>query len=94
MKVQGKLTTINLTQKVSERFQKRDFILTTEANTPYPQTILFELQQDRCDIIDAYNVGQDVEVDYNLKGRQWTDPMGEIKTFNTLVVWKIQPVNN
>lgn len=94
MQVHGQITTINLTEKVSERFSKREFVLTTDQSTPYPQTILFELQQDKCDIIDAYNVGQEVSVDFNLKGRQWTNPQGEVKTFNTLSAWKIQPVNN
>jgi hypothetical protein len=94
MQVTGEIKTINLTENVSEKFKKREFVLITDKSTQYPQTILFELQQDKCDIIDAYSVGQEVSVDYNLKGRQWTNTQGEVKTFNTLSVWKIQPVNN
>lgn len=87
------IKSIGETVTVSEKFQKREFVLETDGNTPYPQFIPFELQQTSCDIIDAYKEGQDVSVDYNLKGRQWTNPQGEIKTFLTLQAWKIQPVN-
>lgn len=90
----GVIKSIGKTQQVSEKFQKREFVLELEAGTSYPQTVLFELQQASCDIIDSYYEGQAVRVDYNLKGRQWTDKEGAVKTFNTLQCWKIQPVNN
>ena len=88
----GIIHRIEDTIKVSDNFQKRQFILTVDADKPYPQYIPFELQQTSCDIIDAYQVGQDVSVDYNLKGREWNGPQG-IKYFLTLQAWKIQPVN-
>jgi single-strand DNA-binding protein len=86
----GTIKSIGDTIQVSEKFKKREFVIETEEN--YPQFILFELNQDRCDIIDAYQIGQKVTVEYNLKGRQWTNNQGEVKTFNTLQVWKIQPL--
>lgn len=93
MNITGTIKTINLTQQVSEKFSKREFVLETNTDTPYPQTILFELQQQSTDIIDAYEVGQEVTVEFNLKGRQWANDQGEVKTFNTLQCWKIQPIN-
>ena len=93
MEITGKLKTINLTQQVSDKFQKREFVVETDLHTDYPQTILLELSQDKCDIIDAYEVGQDIKVEFNLRGRQWTNQQGEVKTFNTLSAWKIQPLN-
>lgn len=92
MQLHGSIHSIKQTQKVSDKFQKREFILVTEESTPYPQYVTFELQQDKCDIIDAYHSGQQISVDFNIRGRLWNGPEGE-KAFNTLVCWKIQPVN-
>ena len=93
MQVHGEIKTIRNTELVSEKFAKREFVLIIDQNTPYPQTIQLELQQDKCDIIDAYNEGQQVSVDFAIRGREWTDNTGNVKVFNTLVAWKIQPVN-
>jgi hypothetical protein len=87
----GVILSIGETQTVGANFTKRPFVLMTDETTQYPQYVEFELQGDRCDMIDAYQVNQKVVIDYNLKGRQWTNPQGQLKTFNTLVCWKIQP---
>lgn len=93
MQIHGEITSINETDVITETFCKRDFVVTIDQNKPYPQTIKFELHNDRCDIIDAYKVGQEVSVDFELKGRQRTDKNGQLQTFNTLLAWKIQPIN-
>lgn len=93
MQVHGLIDSIGTEEQVSEKFRKREFVLIIDHDKTYPQTILFELHQDKTDIIDAYKVGQIVSVDFNLKGRQWKDKNGDTKTFNSLVAWKIQPVN-
>lgn len=92
MQVHGTILSIGHTQQVSDKFSKREFVLTIDQDKPYTQTVQFELHQTSTDIIDAYREGQEVSVDFNLKGRQWNGPEGT-KTFNTLVAWKIQPVN-
>lgn len=93
MQVHGTIKSISETQTVSDRFKKREFVVTTEENTPYPQTVLFEMNQDKCDVLNQYKEGQEVSVDFNIRGRQWTDPQGAVKTFNTLQAWRIQLVN-
>lgn len=93
MDVTGTIDSIGEETQVSDKFRKREFVLMIDHKTQYPQTILFELQQDRVDLIDPYKVGQEVSVSFNLKGRQWTSPQGEVKTFIQLVAWKIQSVN-
>jgi len=80
--------------QVTDSFKKREFILTTDNSSQYPQEISFQLSQAKTDLIDPYKVGQEVEVSYNLRGRAWTNPQGEVKYFNTLDAWKIQPVGN
>jgi len=60
-------------------------------NPQYPEFIKFELIQDKCDLIDNLKVDQEVDVHFNLKGRKWTDPQGEVKYFNSLQAWRIDP---
>ena len=76
--------------KVSEKFTKRMFILNTAGD--YPQEIEFQLSQNNCGLIDAFGIGQEINVNYNLRGRKWTNPQGEDKYFNTLDVWKIEQI--
>jgi hypothetical protein len=89
MEVTGVLKAKFDTQKVSERFQKREFVLTTEGNTPYPQHVSFQLTQDKCNLLDQYNVGDEMKVQFNLRGREWNGPQG-VKYFNTLEAWRIE----
>lgn len=80
------------TQKVSDRFQKREFVLTTESNTPYPQHVSFQVTQDKCNILDQFNAGDELRVQFNLRGREWNGPQG-VKYFNTLEAWRIEKTN-
>jgi len=89
MEVIGTLKVKMETQKVSDRFQKRDFVLTTEANTPYPQHVSFQVTQDKCTMLDAFNEGDEIKVQFNLRGREWNGPQG-IKYFNTLEAWRLE----
>lgn len=89
MEVTGTLKAKFETTKVNDRFQKREFILTTEANTPYPQHVSFQVTQDKCAMLDQYNPGEELRVQFNLRGREWNGPQG-IKYFNTLEAWRIE----
>lgn len=75
--------------KVSDKFKKREFVLTDNAAS-YPQMILFQLTQDRCSLIDNDNVGDEVTVHFLLKGRDWKNPQGETKFFNSLDVFRVE----
>ena len=90
MEVVGTLKVKFETQKVSERFTKRDFVLTTEASTPYPQHVSFQITQDKCSLLDKFNEGEEIKVQFNLRGREWKSPQGETKFFNTLEAWRIE----
>ena len=80
------------TQVVSDKFKKREFVLTTEGNTPYPQFISMQVTQDRCDLLDKYNEGNELKVSFNLRGREWNGPQG-VKYFNTIEAWRIERIN-
>lgn len=87
--VKGILKVKNDTIVVSEKFKKREFVLTTDHTTPYPQHVSFQLTQDKCIELDGFNVGDELTVSYNLRGRQWDGPT-ETKYFNTLEAWQIK----
>ena len=93
MEVVGTLKVKFDTQRVSERFQKREFVLTTEANTPYPQHVSFQVTQDKCGLLDQYNDGDELRVQFNLRGREWNGPQG-VKYFNTLEAWRIEKIQS
>ena len=84
----GILKLVKDIQVVSDKFSKREFVI--ETISQYPQVILLELQGSNCDIIDYYAPGQEITCSINLRGREWTNPQGEVKYFNTIVCYKIQ----
>jgi len=87
----GRLHTIFDTKQVSERFSKREFVVETSDNPKYPQTVLFQLTGDRCSQLDGMNVGDQVSIEFSLRGREWRSPSGDVKYFNSLDVWRIEP---
>ncbi len=92
MEIIGSLKLKGETNKVSEKFQKRDFVVTTDKNTPYPQHVSFQITQDKCSILDRYNEGDEIKVHFNLRGREWNGPQG-VKYFNTLEAWRIENIS-
>lgn len=94
MNVKGKILEISDTQQVSNSFKKREFVLEYAENPQYPEYLKFELIQDKCSVLDSYKVNDEVDVYFNLKGRKWTDPKGEVKYFNSLQAWKIEGAGN
>ena len=87
-KIKGEIKVIGDAVQVTEKFKKREFVLIDDSSQ-YPQYINFQLVQDKCELIEGFQVGQCVEVNFNLRGREWTDKNGIIKYFNTLDVWRI-----
>ncbi|MBK6989971.1 MAG: DUF3127 domain-containing protein [Bacteroidetes bacterium] len=88
MQITGILKVKKEEQVVNDRFKKREFVL-TDNSSQYPQHISFQLTQDRCGLLDGVKDGETITVHFNLRGREWTSPQGEIKYFNTLEAWKI-----
>ena len=89
MVVEGKVLEKFDTQTIKETFRKREFILEYAENPQYPEFLKFELIQANCDQLDLVEVGDEVSVNFNLKGRKWTDPKGETKYFNSLQAWRV-----
>ena len=90
MNIKGKILEINDTQQISNTFKKREFVVEYAENPQYPEFVKFELIQDKCDLLNNFNVGDELDVHINLKGRKWTDPKGEVKYFNSLQAWRLE----
>ena len=88
MEVIGKIKEVNEQQTFGTNgFRKRDMVVETVEQ--YPQPILIEFVQDKCDLLDTFYVGDGVTVSINLRGREWVNPEGVSKYFNSIQGWKI-----
>jgi hypothetical protein len=90
MEVTGILKLKYDVQQVSDKFKKRDFVMTIEPTSPYPQHVTFQLTQDKVNLVDNFNIGDEMKVSFNLRGREWTSPQGDTKYFNTIDAWRIE----
>jgi hypothetical protein len=90
----GTLIVIKDLQQVSDRFKKREFVVKTDEESPFPQLIPLQFTQDRCDNLDPFQVGDKVKVDFYIKGREWTSPQGEVKHFLSLDAWTIDKLSS
>jgi hypothetical protein len=87
MEVSGTIKVINPEQQVSATFKKRELVVSTDEQ--YPQHLLIEFTQDKTDLLNAYKVGDAVRVSINLRGREWVNPQGETRYFNSIQGWRI-----
>ncbi len=88
--ITGKLIVKNDTEKIKETFRKREFVISDESSQ-YPQEIIFQLIQDKCDLLDPFKVGEEIKVNFNLRGRRWENPnSGETRFFNSLDAWRLE----
>ena len=85
----GTVNKLKEVQIISDKFRKQEIIL-TDNHEKYPKFINFEATNDNCDLLAEIKEGQEVEVNFNLEGRLWTNPKtNEERCFNTLRIWKI-----
>jgi len=82
-KASGRLHKVFDTEQKSASFQAREFVIEV-ADGKFPQMVKFQLTQDKCTIIDDYSEGDEITVDFDLRGREWND-----KYFTNLNAWRI-----
>lgn len=89
MEIQGRIKVVGETKEFGNNgFRKRELVVTTEEQ--YPQHILVEFVQDKTNLLDQYQVGNQVKVSINIRGREWVNPQGETKYFNSIQGWRIE----
>jgi hypothetical protein len=96
MELQGKLIKKFATQAISEKFSKREFVIEVEnkKNPQYNDKIKLELTQDNCDLIEKFNVGNEIKVSINIKGKEYTNAKQEVSYFNSIQAWKIESIGS
>ncbi len=93
--ITGKLTEKFDTQNVTASFKKREFVIEKIENAggrEFTETIKFQLSQDRCDLIDPYQINEDIKVHFNIKGRKW-EKDGRVSYFTNLEAWRLEKVD-
>ena len=80
----GKLKWIGTTQSFPSGFSKREFVVTTAADK-YPQDLKFEVVKDKCSILDNFELEQDVQVSFDIRGNEYNG-----KYYVNLACWKLQ----
>ena len=91
MELQGIVKKIGKTQTFASGFQKAEFVLVTEDQ--YPQPILIEFLQDKIDLLQTIKEGESVKIGINIRGREWTNPQGEVKYFNSITGWRLEKLS-
>lgn len=89
MDITAKVVEIFPTDQISDRFRKREMVVEYATNPQYPEYVKFEFVQDRVDLLDNLQPGQEVQVWFDLRGRKWASPTGT-RYFNTLQGWRVQ----
>jgi hypothetical protein len=88
MEVLGKVKVVSNEIQVTDSFKKRELVVVTDEQ--YPQSIMIEFPQDKADLLNDIKIGQSVKVSINLGGREWVNPQGETKYFNSVKGWRIE----
>ena len=93
MEVSGKIKVLGDVKTFGDNgFRKREVVITTQEQ--YPQHLLIEFVQDRCELLDSFNIGENVKISINLRGREWENPEGDIKYFNSIQGWRIESLDD
>ncbi|MCB0430402.1 MAG: DUF3127 domain-containing protein [Flavobacteriales bacterium] len=88
----GTLKVKQETKQIKDSFRKREFVV-TENSSQYPQHVSFQLTQDKCELLDSIEPGDQVTISFFIRGREWVSREGETKYFNSLDAWKIEAAN-
>lgn len=91
LEIQGKLVDVFDTLQITDKFKKREFVIETEERG-YLQYVKFQLNQDKCSLIDEFKIGEELKVAFNLSGKPYTRKTGEKDYITNIVAWKIDKV--
>lgn len=91
----GKLAVKYDTQQVKESFKKREFVMEVaeEINgNVYTNYAKMQLVQGKCELLDRFNEGDAIKVNFNIKGNRW-ERDGKVNYITNLDAWRIEPAN-
>lgn len=89
--ISGKLFVKEDTQAISASFKKREFVIEVEneRNPEWNDFVKFQSTQDRCNLLDNFNLGDQIKVSFNVRGRKW-EKNGQVSYFTNLEAWRIE----
>lgn len=89
--ISGKLLVKEDTQAISASFKKREFVIEVEneRNPEWNDFVKFQSTQDRCNLLDQFNLGDQIKVSFNVRGRKW-EKNGQVSYFTNLEAWRIE----
>jgi hypothetical protein len=87
--LRGNIVAIYPTQVISDKFKKREFVLEVTDGGQYPQFPKFQCTQAKCDMLDGYNVGDDITVSFNIRGGKY-EKNGVTNYITNLDCWRIE----
>lgn len=91
----GKLIEKFDVNQVSETFRKREFVIEKTENQggrEFIDQIKFQLTQDRCSLLDNFNLQDELRVSFNVRGRRWVKD-NNVSYFTNLEAWRIEKIS-
>lgn len=87
----GTLILIENTQEISASFKKREFVIevANERNNDWNDFIKFQITQDKCSVLDQFQIGDRIKVTFNIRGRKW-EKDGKVNYFSNLEAWRVE----
>lgn len=83
-KLIGTLKEIFEERLINENFLVREFVITDNSFTK-PQDILMQFVQEKCDVLEKFEIGDQVLVEFELRGRLYKE-----KYYNTIQALNIK----
>ena len=90
MEIKGKVVNVKPVETVGANNFKKASIWIETTTDQYPQTIEIEFVKEKADEIQTIEVGSDVTVKINIRGRKWTGNDGVEKVFTSIQGWKVE----
>lgn len=83
LSIKGTIHKIGQKEIKSDKLTVRELVV-KHGSEQYPEFIPFQLKNDRCALVDLAKEGDEVEVHFNIRGREWNG-----KYFANLEAWKL-----
>lgn len=92
-KIKGKVVLISDTDQISDKFKKREFVIEieNEKNPDWNDFIKFQLTQDRCDLLNKVSINEELEINFNIRGRKY-EKNGKTNYFSNLEAWRLEKI--
>lgn len=84
IEIKGTVKVLNATEQVTDKFAKKEVVLTIDHDSKYPQDISIQAINDKISLLDSINVGDIVTIVANLNGRE-----SKGRYYNSLTIFKL-----